>query len=71
MPGCYGVFALRGEGIRENLRTRLRALFFFFLCEVFFSLFSISFFFVLYVSKKERKNQATQEDVFGFGFGVR
>jgi hypothetical protein len=53
--GCYGVFALRGEGIRENLRTWLRALFFF-LCEVFFSLFSISFFFVLYVSKKESGN---------------
>jgi hypothetical protein len=38
---------------------------------VFFSLFSISFFFVLYVSKKKRKNEAMQEDVFGFGFGVR
>jgi hypothetical protein len=34
---------------------------FFFLCEVFFSRFSISFFFVLYVSKKERMRQCKKK----------
>ncbi len=51
---CYGVFALWGEGIWENLRTRLWALFFF-LCEVFFSLFSISFFRLVCEQEKNKE----------------